>query len=184
MHFGMDFSVSRKHTVVLARLPGGVKVVVNPTGRHSGWKEFLAPRDKYKQHRVLYSLPPVKFPFHPHMFQYRPYHASDLETLLQDSDPKRICCDQQSGSRSILAFCLAQFLSNYIAENFGDPFCVLFQKHAHFKTAPKNIVAATKLWLAGKMEFFHSRDDFRYYLPPSQELDVAFGKVAEIMKEV
>ncbi|KAK4452597.1 hypothetical protein QBC34DRAFT_27373 [Podospora aff. communis PSN243] len=184
MHLGMDFAVSRKHTVFLVTLPGDTKVVIDRTGAQYGWKEFLAPWDKYKQHRVLCSLPPTNLPFRPHGFQQRPYHPSNFEIVIDTFDPKRACCDQHHGSRPRLAVSLAQFLSHHIATNFGGPVRLLLQNHANFKAARRNIAAATKVWLAEKMEYFSRRDDFRYYVTPSKQLDIAFGKTCDILKEV
>jgi len=110
----LDFLALRTHTVFRVTLPGKVQVVIDITRLQHGWKEFIAPWDKYEQHRVQFVDDRGGFPFTQHAKQ-----TTELESLNEVLEHFRLKADKACGknhARPAIAVCLTRSLESHIDE--------------------------------------------------------------------
>jgi len=170
----LDLLALCTHTVFRVTLPGKVQVVIDITRHQHGWKEFIAPWDKYEQHRVQFVDDRGGFPFMQHAKQ-----TTELESLNEVLEHSRLKADKAGGknhARPAIPVCLTRSLESHIDEKFGGLQALLETKDDVFREGQETIIAAARRWLRNGITSFKRRQDYKYYISPdTKSLEISVG---------
>ena len=148
--------------------------MIDITRHQHGWKEFIAPWDKYEQHRVQFVDDRGGFPFMQHAKQ-----TTELESLNEVLEHSRLKADKAGGknhARPAIPVCLTRSLESHIDEKFGGLQALLETKDDVFREGQETIIAAARRWLRNGITSFKRRQDYRYYISPdTKSLEISVG---------
>ncbi|KAK4211908.1 hypothetical protein QBC37DRAFT_375564 [Rhypophila decipiens] len=186
----MDFNSTLAHEALRVTLVDGTKLVIDPTGRQFGWKEFLAPWDTYLPERV-HNLVSEKGPENLVKREVSIYDGPSLQAELDrysrariHEDPDVVITDLSTTVNKAVAACL----NMHAKRDFNGFKAFLSLSTNEFQAARQSMMDNAKTVLNGHVEWFRGRKDFRLYLNPhtvTMEHKVAFGEqLCQALEEV
>lgn len=148
------------HEILRVTLPGGQKVILDPSAAQFGWVEYMAPAEHYLKHRVQVIRGAVAEPF-----------PVDPMLALQDfMDPTSGIVQRK---RKEAAASLAVAMQSYFGQSCGSVAKFLDMKKDEYEVAHDAAIGEAKRVLEKKLRAFQQGDQYKFYLSEDMNIGVA-----------
>jgi len=148
------------HEILRVTLPGGQKIILDPSAAQFGWVEYIAPAEHYLKHRAQAICEAIAEPF----------PVDPMLNLIASMDLTSATVERK---RKEAAALLAVAMQSYFSQSCGSFAKFLDMKKDEFEVAHDAAIGEAKRVLENELRAFQQGDLYKFYLSGDLGIRVA-----------